>query len=102
VVAVGGAQAAGRHERRGAACGAGYMTASLAQVQVARDAAARIQQDLDLKQLPARLLAGRAEPKMLTGEGVMRHAHRRFLAATSTTTMPSVASAAVAGSTPAR
>jgi hypothetical protein len=28
----------------------------LAQVQVARDAAARIQQDLDLKQLPARLL----------------------------------------------
>jgi hypothetical protein len=31
---------------------------------------------------PPRLLAGRAEPKMLTGEGVMQHAHRRLLAAT--------------------
>jgi hypothetical protein len=72
----------------------------LAQVQVARDAAARVQQAF-LEQLPARRLAGPAGLQGLTGEGAMQRAHRRPRPP-ATTTMPSVASAAVARSTPAR
>jgi hypothetical protein len=53
----------------------------LAQVEMARNTAARVQQDLGLKQLPARLLAGLAELQVLTSEGVMQYAHRRLLAA---------------------
>ena len=53
----------------------------LAQVQMAGNMTALVQQDLDLKQLPARLLAGLAKLQVLTGEGVMQRAHRRLLAA---------------------
>jgi len=46
----------------------------LAQVKVARNAAARIQQDLDFEKLATRLVAGLEEPQVLAGEGVMQHA----------------------------
>jgi hypothetical protein len=64
---------------------------------LARNVAAWVQQDLDLKQLTSRLLAGLAELQVLTGEGVMQQVHTRLLLPPACT-MPAISPAHRGGS----